>query len=291
MKTNLFITFSFCICFSVFGQFVQQGNYQNLLNPATNGLYHEHELNLGNYAFGLPLSGTFQMSMASYSKFLQKSNIGLGINYQNKRYSGGLFRGIDDQEFKVGANKQFQLKERMIFSFGLASGVALNTQYTSVTVDSLSNALVSSKKPIFTSDVGIAFRWKRLNTNLSVNHFLNDRAKGLSNGKSLAVNVYSEYIFGKSDGFQFTPQIAYTHDINGFHTLFGNALLSYRSNYSLGVGMRSRDMWFVSVSALISKKFRIGYTYGTNLLINKVGPNLSFHEFNLALLLNKRNLF
>lgn len=290
MKTTLLFFLSFFISAISYGQFLQEWNYQNLLNPATAGLNYEHELNFVNYSVGPKLTSFYAASLVTYSTLLKKQNIGLGFNYKNERQPFSYYPRTGDNEFKLTGNKLFKLAEGMILSAGVGAGVALNTQITYFELGLPGSARIS-REPIFTSDIGVAFKWKRWNTNLSVNHFINNQNKNFTNPEYLTGHFFTEYAFGKIDGFQITPQVGYTYDINKFHSTFGNLMISYKSKYTLGLGMRTSATYFMSASVLVLNKFRFGYTYGQNPYISSDGIIVNFHEFNVALVLNRRRTY
>lgn len=290
MKNNLlFFVFPLLSTIS-FGQFLQEWNYQNLLNPATAGLNYDHELNVANSTSGIEFVSFYATSLVTYSTLLTNRNIGIGFNYHNERQPLSLYPKSGDSEFTLTGNKQFKLAEGMILSAGLGAGIALNTQLTYFEYG-LPGSARKSMEPIFTSDIGVALKWKRWNTNIAINHFLNNQNQNFSNPEYLTSNFFTEYVFGKVDGFQIAPQVGYTQGINKFHTTFGNLMISYKSKYTLSLGLRSRATYFASASAIFFNKIRLGYTYGQNPYITSDGTNINFHEFNLALVLNRRRTY
>lgn len=295
MKKILSSVFLFVCTFPVLGQsaLFQVWNYQNIYNPATCGLYYLQEANIGHERWVFTPSLFVNQTVGSYSIYLKKPRMGLGVSFVNENYPF-----IDNQRWnqsvlKISGNKQLEGKQGAIYSFGLSAGVDFRDDIRILQLDT--NTLAIEKyelftSSIFTSDVGFAFRWKRWNANMSINHFVEDFVSKDNNSKFINYHFYTEYVFGKKEGFQITPQLNYFLE-NGFQQVLGNLMLSYKTKYSLGFGVQNQNIWFVTAAWNIRDKFRISYSLAhvSSGLNNAIKS--STHHFNLAFLFGKRDLY
>jgi Type IX secretion system membrane protein PorP/SprF len=279
---------------NVFGQsdLFQPWNYQNLYNPATCGLYYQHEVNVG-HEINIPFTSFVNFAtIGSYSIYSEKLKMGAGLSFSNHNSEFVFEDRLNDSEIKASVSKQLEGKKGAIYSFGLGLGVDFQDQIR--ILDWTSSNLIGNyeihNKGIFTSDVGAAFRWKRWNANFSVNHFFGDLLREQNPSKYPSYHFYTDYVFGKKEGFQVTPQLKYSAE-NGFQQVLGHLMFSYKTKYSLGFGLYNTDAWLVTAAWNIKDKFRISYTLVRAHKQISVSPAIAAHHINLAFLLNKRDLY
>ncbi|MGJ8661107.1 MAG: type IX secretion system membrane protein PorP/SprF [Bacteroidota bacterium] len=284
MKTYLILFGIVCIKSTLFSQLDQQWNYQNVNNPATNGLNYQHEANVAyNFSDSKIANGTY--GLASYSTFLEKAKVGLGVNYLQWNYPQYYWQPFRDLQLKFAANRQFQLGKDMVLSAGFGIGMASFSQIKTVFPEIPASPTLR-KQSIFTSDIGFAFRWKRLSTNLSVNHFLDNKEPEWTNPKNRSWNGFVSYNFGNREGFEIIPNGSIITE-RGFTFYQGVLIAQYKSKYLLGVGYNSYERYVGTIGYTFKKRFRVSYSYSKN-FTSSISFNPGRHEVNLALVLNKK---
>lgn len=279
----LIIAAFLCGSSAIFGQLTQNWNYQNQENPASNGLFYAHEARLG-YNFPGRNVGIFSTSaLGSYSTYFEKSKIGIGLNGFNFSLPNVFPEKYNESMFKAAVNRQFALNENMIFSVGVAAGMMRGPRFIYV-----NGMQIKENVSTFTSDFGLAFRWKRLYAAGSINHFLGNGLIDASDFRLPTYRAFASYTFGNSEKFEVIPNLSLMAN-GGFHNIQLLMLGRYKTKIALGAGYRSNDTFLSTLGYTLFNRFGINYSYEHHFDEN---PNNVFgrHELSLSLLLNKRNL-
>ncbi len=283
MKKTYLLYVSMFFSNLLFGQMSQNWNYQNYFNPATNGLFYKQEANLA-YNFpraNFPIFSNFLLG--SYATYLEKSKIGLGVNFLNYHVPNILPTDLNELNLKMAVNRQFSIQEDMILSAGMGVGVL---RYQNFHVED--SVLKIRNKTVFSADLGLAFRYRRLNFVASANHFLGNGVLDPDDTRPVTWNAFASYIFGNREKIEIIPNVSFTSS-NGFQTLQGMVLAQYKSKFLLGFGMASNDTWISTAGITLYEKYRISYSF-VNYTSSLSNYQWGRHELGLAFVLNRRDL-
>lgn len=80
---RIVIILFFLLSTSSFAQLTQFWNYQNQENTATKGLFYKHEVTVWLNFLGSNTVFYEKGMLGSYSTYLEKYKIGLGVNFEN----------------------------------------------------------------------------------------------------------------------------------------------------------------------------------------------------------------
>ena len=257
-------------------------NAQNYFNTATVGLKFKHEAAIIYRNQWAKLNNNPLSQLASYAVRLKKIHGGIGVNYVHE--TSGFSK---TNKLKFNYAYHLKLKNEGIISFGLSAGVKIynfTPEWVQPSIPSDPALPVAFRDSKLTTDFGLIYSKKRTTFGFSATQL---NAPKFSGNSSLTFQdarhyyVFANYIFGKEDGLQCTPQVLYRTDLN-FNSLDVNLLISYKSTYYIGLTYRNRDAIAGIIGYDFRQKYRISFSYDVTQSALNNGVSGGSYEFVLA---------
>jgi type IX secretion system PorP/SprF family membrane protein len=243
---------------------------QFVTNPALTGTKENVNAFLTHRSQWTGIAGAPQTSYLTVDGPLQAKNIGLGLN---------LYSDVTDITSRIGAfaNYSYRVKlseEDNNLYFGIALGVINNKiDFSRAIVRDKDDPNIpqsgSQNQAIFSSDFGLAWRWKKLEIGAAVPQFLGSKIKyNTVDGKSTTFNLERSY----QGSLKYIIDIVKEKEITVYPLLmaryYENSMLQYDANLVLDwkkigwIGATYHSNNAVAVSAgLRYKNLSIGYAY------------------------------
>jgi type IX secretion system PorP/SprF family membrane protein len=243
---------------------------QFVTNPALTGTKENVNAFLTHRSQWTGVAGAPQTSYLTVDGPIQAKNVGLGLN---------LYSDVTDITSRIGAfaNYSYRLKlseEDNNLYFGIALGVINNKiDFSRAIVRDKDDPNIpqsgSQNQAIFSSDFGIAWRWKKLEIGAAVPQFLGSKIKyNTVDGKSSNFNLERSY----QGSLKYVIDIVKEKEITIYPLLmaryYENSILQYDANLVLDwkkigwIGATYHSTNAVAVSAGIRyKNLSIGYAY------------------------------
>jgi type IX secretion system PorP/SprF family membrane protein len=243
---------------------------QFVTNPALTGTKENVNAFLTHRSQWTGVAGAPQTSYLTVDGPVQAKNIGLGLN---------LYSDVTDVTSRIGAfaNYSYRLKlsdEDNNLYFGIALGVINNKiDFSRVIVRDKDDPNIpqsgSQNQSIFSSDFGLAWRWKKLEIGAAVPQLLGSKIKyNTVDGKGTTFNLERSY----QGSLKYVIDIVKEKGISIYPLLmaryYENSMLQYDANLVLDwkkigwIGATYHSTNAVAVSAgLRYKNLSIGYAY------------------------------
>lgn len=198
----------------------------------------------------------FNFISADYSTYLNKINSGLGLIYSSVSAHGYTF----GSNIKLAYNYQMVLSRKGVLSVGGSIG-SMNSK-RSFSNSSFQNDTVL-RGQTWQGDIGVTIKFDRFRLGFGYQNIgkIDNVSYGMFPEKTW--NVYSEYRFGKMDGFQFKPRMLATK-AQGDLMLYTQGQLGFQNRYFVGLGVvfsdGSMDVININVECFLLDKVKLSYT-------------------------------
>ena len=259
-------------------------NYSHF-NPATSAIdYGSHAAVTYRHQW----TGTYggpRTIFANYNTYLGSSFAG-GINYQY-----GRIGSIDRQSIQANVNWKIHLSRTNKIVIGVAPTFRhLTLGGIWITPTGSPDPIIENfKNQFFSLNSGIAYKSKALMAGVGITNLVNFYHKYtpqllVNQTPQLYAHIRGKILLTRIHHLTLEGLFRSDYVTSGFEA---NVRWEYRNKIMVGVGFRQSDALIFNLGWKFQKQFQVGYSYGSNRVINELGGNSNgSHELSLSYIIN-----